>query len=199
MEVKSLTLGEVTRNTHDEVVLEQISTFSRLLDAERFAEAALVDRLLAGRLARAVWKVPTRWSWKHGSKALACAGLVTMSIRCWSCAMPCAIGAGRRPGRAPERSASPVALSVGASTVSSAWSMPVGPSSIGRGCTSGRTCWSKQRLNLWRRSIESHRLLVWALAILGVSPFSDGLLLPRLLLEGAVQKNETHPFVVEHS
>jgi hypothetical protein len=43
VEVKSLTLAEVTRKAHGEVGLEQISTFSRLLDAERFAEAALVE------------------------------------------------------------------------------------------------------------------------------------------------------------
>src|SRR6266571_1961534 len=43
VEVKSLTLAQVTRNAHGEVCLEQISTFSRLLDAERFAEAALVE------------------------------------------------------------------------------------------------------------------------------------------------------------
>ena len=43
VEVKSLTLAEVTRNAHGEVCLEQISTFSRLAEAQRFAEAALVE------------------------------------------------------------------------------------------------------------------------------------------------------------
>jgi hypothetical protein len=43
VEVKTLTLAEVTRNAHGEVCLEQISSFSRLADAERFAEAALVE------------------------------------------------------------------------------------------------------------------------------------------------------------
>lgn len=43
VEVKSLTLAEVTRNAHGEVGLEQISTFSRLADAKRFMEAALVE------------------------------------------------------------------------------------------------------------------------------------------------------------
>ena len=43
VEVKTLTIGEVTRNTREEVCLEHISSFSRLLDAERFAEAALVE------------------------------------------------------------------------------------------------------------------------------------------------------------
>ena len=43
VEVKSLTLAQVTRNAHGEVCLEQISTFSRLLDAERFTQASLVE------------------------------------------------------------------------------------------------------------------------------------------------------------
>jgi hypothetical protein len=43
VEVKSLTMAEVTRNTRGEVCLEQISSFSRLMDAERFTEAALVE------------------------------------------------------------------------------------------------------------------------------------------------------------
>lgn len=43
VEVKSLTIAEVTTTTHGEVELEQLSTFSRLLEAERFAEAALVE------------------------------------------------------------------------------------------------------------------------------------------------------------
>ena len=42
-EVKTLTLGEVTRNRQGEVSLEQVSSFSRLLDAERFTQAALVE------------------------------------------------------------------------------------------------------------------------------------------------------------
>src|SRR5437588_807376 len=43
VEVKTLTIGEVTRNAHGEVGLEHISSCSRLADAERFAEAALVE------------------------------------------------------------------------------------------------------------------------------------------------------------
>src|SRR5437588_2267860 len=43
VEVKTLTIGEVTRNKRGEVGLEQISSFSRLADAGRFAEAALVE------------------------------------------------------------------------------------------------------------------------------------------------------------
>ena len=43
VEVKTLVIGEVTRNKRGEVCTEQISTFSRLAQAERFAEAALVE------------------------------------------------------------------------------------------------------------------------------------------------------------
>ena len=214
VEVKTLTIAEVALNAHGEVGLEQISSFSRLADAERFAEAALAEthrrgldqatavcavqdgapwlqglvdyhradavRILdfahaaeyvndigqavqgaggrlparwlegvlhrlkhqgpervlkhlswlaarypsppiqeklsylqkreahmqyptrsgqqAGRLARAAWKVPIRWSWKHGSKEQACAGRARTSIPCWCCAMRSAIGAGPRRG-----------------------------------------------------------------------------------------------------
>src|SRR5438132_13360066 len=43
VEVKTLTIGEVTRNKRGEVCTQQLSTFSRLLEAERFAQAALVE------------------------------------------------------------------------------------------------------------------------------------------------------------
>ena len=43
VEIKTLVIGEVTRNKRGEVSTQQISTFSRLLDAERFAEASLVE------------------------------------------------------------------------------------------------------------------------------------------------------------
>jgi hypothetical protein len=43
VEVKTLTIGEVTRNKRGEVCIRQVSSFSRLADAERFAEAALVE------------------------------------------------------------------------------------------------------------------------------------------------------------
>jgi hypothetical protein len=43
VEVKTLTIGEVTRNARGEVCTQQISSCSRLFDAERFAEAALVE------------------------------------------------------------------------------------------------------------------------------------------------------------
>ncbi len=42
-EVKTLVMGEVTRNKRGEVCTRQISAFSRLCEAERFAEAALVE------------------------------------------------------------------------------------------------------------------------------------------------------------
>src|SRR5256885_13641188 len=41
VEVKTLTIGEVTRNSRGEVCMRQVSSCSRLADAERFAEAAL--------------------------------------------------------------------------------------------------------------------------------------------------------------
>src|SRR5260370_365752 len=43
VEVKTLTMGEVTRNKREAVCLQHVSSFSRLADAERFAEAALVE------------------------------------------------------------------------------------------------------------------------------------------------------------
>jgi hypothetical protein len=42
-EVKTLVMGEVTRNKRGEVCTQQLSSFSRLAEAERFAEAALVE------------------------------------------------------------------------------------------------------------------------------------------------------------
>jgi hypothetical protein len=43
VEVKTLVMGEVTRNKRGEVCTRQLSSFSRLTEAERFAEAALVE------------------------------------------------------------------------------------------------------------------------------------------------------------
>src|SRR6266581_6757491 len=43
VEVKTLVIGEVTRTKRGEVCTQQISSFSRLAEAERFAEAALVE------------------------------------------------------------------------------------------------------------------------------------------------------------
>jgi len=42
-EVKTVVMGQVTRNKRGEVCTQQISSFSRLCEAERFAEAALVE------------------------------------------------------------------------------------------------------------------------------------------------------------
>jgi len=42
-EVKTVVMGQVTRNKRGEVCTQQISSFSRLAEAERFAEAALVE------------------------------------------------------------------------------------------------------------------------------------------------------------
>src|SRR6266849_7568107 len=43
VEVKTLTIGEVTRNKRGDVCTQQISSCSRLADAEHFAEAVLVE------------------------------------------------------------------------------------------------------------------------------------------------------------
>jgi hypothetical protein len=67
VEVKTLTLAEVTHNTHGEVCLEQISTFSRLAEAERFAEAALVETHRRGLdQATAVCAVQDGAQWLQG-------------------------------------------------------------------------------------------------------------------------------------
>ncbi len=67
VEVKTLTLAEVRRNAHGEVCLEQISSFSRLWDAERFAEAALVETQRRGmEQATAVCAVQDGAEWLQG-------------------------------------------------------------------------------------------------------------------------------------
>ncbi|TME60180.1 MAG: hypothetical protein E6I59_14460, partial [Chloroflexi bacterium] len=43
VEVKTLTIGEVTRNSRGEVGIQQVSSCSRLAEASRFAETALVE------------------------------------------------------------------------------------------------------------------------------------------------------------
>src|SRR5947209_15738594 len=42
-EVKTLVMGEVTRNKRGEVCTQQLSTFSRLAEAERFTQASLLE------------------------------------------------------------------------------------------------------------------------------------------------------------
>jgi hypothetical protein len=67
VEVKTLTLAEVRRNAHGEVCLEQLSSFSRLSDAERFAEAALVETQRRGvEQATAVCAVQDGAQWLQG-------------------------------------------------------------------------------------------------------------------------------------
>lgn len=43
VEVKTLVLGEVSRNKHGEVSTQHLSTFSRLADAEHFLQASLIE------------------------------------------------------------------------------------------------------------------------------------------------------------
>src|SRR6266700_8238437 len=43
VEVKTLVMGEVTHNKRGEVCTQQLSTFSRLADAERFTQASLIE------------------------------------------------------------------------------------------------------------------------------------------------------------
>src|SRR5947209_13883395 len=63
----TLTIGEVTRNKRGEVGLEQISSFSRLADAGRFAEAALVETHRRGvEQAAAVCAVQDGAPWLQG-------------------------------------------------------------------------------------------------------------------------------------
>jgi len=67
VEVKTLILGEVTRTKRGEVCTQQISTFSRLFDAEHFTQASLVEthrRGLEG--AAAVCAVQDGAEWLQG-------------------------------------------------------------------------------------------------------------------------------------
>ncbi len=43
VEVKTLCIGEVTRDKRGEILTQHVSTFSRLLEAERFTQAALLE------------------------------------------------------------------------------------------------------------------------------------------------------------
>ena len=66
-EVKTLVMGEVTRNKRGEVCTQQISSFSRLAEAERFAEAALVETHRRGlERAAAVCAVQDGAEWLQG-------------------------------------------------------------------------------------------------------------------------------------
>ena len=67
VEVKTLTIGEVTRNKRGEVCTQQISSCSRLVDAERFAEAALGETHRRGlEQAAAVCAVQDGAEWLQG-------------------------------------------------------------------------------------------------------------------------------------
>jgi hypothetical protein len=67
VEVKTLTIGEVTRNKRGDVCMQQISSCSRLADAERFAEAALVETHRRGlERATAVCAVQDGAEWLQG-------------------------------------------------------------------------------------------------------------------------------------
>jgi len=66
-EVKTLVLGEVTRNRRGEVCTQQLSSFSRLSTAERFEEAALVETHRRGvEKATAVCAVQDGAEWLTG-------------------------------------------------------------------------------------------------------------------------------------
>ncbi len=67
VEVKTLVMGEVTRNKRAEVCTRQVSCFSRLAEAERFAEAALVETHRRGlEQAAAVCAVQDGAEWLQG-------------------------------------------------------------------------------------------------------------------------------------
>jgi hypothetical protein len=67
VEVKTVVMGEVTRNKRGEVCTRQISAFSRLAEAERFAEAALVETHRRGlERAAAVCAVQDGAEWLQG-------------------------------------------------------------------------------------------------------------------------------------
>jgi hypothetical protein len=67
VEVKTLALGEVTRNKRGEVTTQQLSYFSRLCDARRFEEAALVETHRRGlEHAKAVGAVQDGAEWLQG-------------------------------------------------------------------------------------------------------------------------------------
>jgi hypothetical protein len=67
VEVKTLVMGEVTRNKRGEVCTQQLSTFSRLSDAQRFTQASLVETHRRGlEQAAAVCAVQDGAEWLQG-------------------------------------------------------------------------------------------------------------------------------------
>ena len=66
-EVKTLVMGEVTRNKRGEVCTQQLSTFSRLAEAERFTQASLLETHRRGlEQAAAVCAVQDGAEWLQG-------------------------------------------------------------------------------------------------------------------------------------
>src|SRR6266566_1250710 len=154
-------------------------------------------RRQAGPLARGAWKAPTSWLSKHGSRALACAGVVRTLIPCWCYVTPSVIESGSRPGRRRWLSDKRCAPSVGKQRASNGSTVPFGSSSFGEygsiGCLIPLLLLPLHRR--LRPSARSNQLIVLALAIPGANPFSDVLLRPVLLQKRLVQKNETHPWL----
>src|SRR5436305_12823723 len=67
VEVKTLVMGEVTCNKRGEACTQQISTFSRLADAERFTQASLIETHRRGlERATAVCAVQDGAEWLQG-------------------------------------------------------------------------------------------------------------------------------------
>ena len=66
-EVKTLVMGEVTRNKRGEVCTQQLSTFSRLAEADRFTQASLLETHRRGlEQAAAVCAVQDGAEWLQG-------------------------------------------------------------------------------------------------------------------------------------
>src|SRR2546421_8508014 len=67
VEVKTLIIGEVSCNKRGEICTQELSTFSRLADAERFSEASLVETHRRGlERAEAVCAVQDGAEWLQG-------------------------------------------------------------------------------------------------------------------------------------
>src|SRR5438132_4545132 len=68
VEVKTLVIGEVTRNKRAESCTQQLSTFSRLADAEHFTQASIVETQRSGvERASEVCAVQDGASWLNGT------------------------------------------------------------------------------------------------------------------------------------
>src|SRR5947209_8643145 len=113
--------------------------------------------------------------------------------------MRSAIASGSRAGRPRWPIDKRYAPSCGKPRESLGWSVPCSSSSSGAsGCIG---CLIPLLLLLPRRRLRSTRSpqrLVLALGTPGANPFCDVLLPPLLLPQSLVQKNEPHPFFIEH-